>query len=317
MTNITLPQDLLQRPATREDAQDIFEINLEDELAEKSESDSTVADVHELWDDQHTNLEADTCAITNSQGSLIAYTGVASTSDGIMLDVHTKVRRAYPDAANIAAYLLAFAEARARVLLDAKSELPRTLYTWSYSPAMTQLLEQHGYSVASSDYRMEITLNEEPPAPRPLEGIIIRPFVRGQEEHALYAVIAEAFPDIDGEPYRPYDDWYQGVFVNRASYDPSMFYVALDGDQAVGTTICRVYPENGDGFIAQVAVRRAWRQRGIATGLLLTAFGEYYRRGLRHILLDVDTANQTGAHELYRRAGMHVQSQANYMTKEL
>jgi len=311
---------LLQRPATRDDAQSIFDINIEHELAEQKEgeSDSRIDDVFELWDDQRTNLAVDTYAITTPEGTLIGYTGVATTSYGAMLDVHTNVRRAYPDAANIAAYLLDFAATRARILLDAKPELPRKLYTWSFWQEMTQLLEKHGFSAASSDYRMETTLNEEPPAPRSLEGIIIRPFARGQEERAVYNVIAEAFPDIDGKPYRPsYDDWHQNVFVKRASHDPSMFYVALDGDQVVGITLCRTYPENDEGFISQVAVRRAWRKRGIATGLLLTAFGEYYRRGMRHILLDVDTANPTGAHELYRRVGMHIQSRVNYMTKEV
>ncbi len=316
MTDISLPEGLLTRSATRDDAQDIFLLNREHDLAERGESDSTVSDVLELWDNQQTDLNNNTCVITTSDGTLIGYTGVATTSDGVMLDVHTNVRRSALNAAAIAAHLLDFAEARARVLLAEQPMLPRTLYTWSFSPRTTQLLAQHDYIVASTHYRMETTLTAEPPAPRHLEGITIRPFVRGQEDRAVYDVIAEAFPDIDGKPYRPYEDWQKAVFT-RTSYDLSMFYVALAGDQIVGTIICRVYPENGDGFISQVAVRRAWRQRGIGLNLLLTAFKEYYRRGMRHIILEVDANSQTGAHELYRRASMHVQLQVNYMTKAL
>ena len=66
-----------------------------------------------------------------------------------------------------------------------------------------------------------------------------------------------------------------------------------------------------------VAVRRAWRRRNIARGLLSTVFNEYYRRGIREVTLDVDASNLTGAQELYYSMGMRVHYQYSYLEKEI
>jgi mycothiol synthase len=316
MPSITLPADFLTRPATRDDAQAISAICVEHELAAMGVSESTPNDILELWDNEQANLEADTRVVTTLDGKLIGYTCIVMTKRGIMLDPNTTVHSPYKSQP-IGSYLLQFAEERAHTLLQANPTCPRRFYTWSFTPDAFQLFEQHGFTVEESDYRMRIVFDAPLPEPRALDGIIIRPFIPNKEEHAMYDVIAEAFPDIDGVPYRPYEDWYEKVFVKTSSAEPSMFYVAVDGHQVVGTTLCRIYPEVGDGFIWQVAVRRAWRKRGIALNLLYTAFGEYYRRGIRQVLLDVNSLNQTGAYELYIRAGMHKRSQVNSMTKAL
>lgn len=316
MTTIALPADLLVRPATREDAPAISAMNAGYELAAFGTTESTANDVYELWDSEHTNLATDTCAITTRSGELVGYTGVAATNRGIMLDVHTNVQPAYQHQP-IIPYLLQFAEERARALLSAQPDLPRKLYTWSFTPHMTALLQSHGYLVESSDYRMQIDFAGAPPAPQQLEGITIRPFVPGQEERAVYDVIAEAFPDIDGKPYRPFDEWYENVFVKRQGFEPSMLYVAVANQQIVGTTLCRLYPEDNSGYIWQLAVRRTWRKHGIALQLLRTAFAEFYRRGIKRVLLDVASQSQTGAQQLYARAGMHKRSQVDSMQKTL
>jgi mycothiol synthase len=98
-------------------------------------------------------------------------------------------------------------------------------------------------------------------------------------------------------------EWHEGV-LGRQTFDPSLLYVALDGESMVGIVICRAYPEVHQGYINQIAVLHSHRKRGIALHLLLTAFGECYRRGMTNITLDVDTHNATGAHQLYECAGM-------------
>lgn len=166
---------------------------------------------------------------------------------------------------------------------------------------------------------MEITFtdNAPPPAVQSLQGVIIRPFVIGKEQYAVYNVIASAFPDIDGKPYRPFKDWYENVFEKSTSFDPSMLYVALVDNSIVGTILCRIYPELADGYIWQVAVLRSQRGRGIARQLLLTAFNEYYRRGIRRVQLAVDTKSQTGSHQLYTKVGMSKRAQIDTMVKML
>ncbi len=319
MVDIILPEDLHVRSANRDDAQAIAKINSQYELAETGTTESTVNDVFELWDSERMVLTTNTRVITIQSGELVGYTGVAATDRGIMLDVHTTVHPSYQNQPMILAYLHQFAEERARSLCAENPTLSCQLYTWSFTPTTRQALEQNGYIVESSDYRMEISFTDDapPPVPQPLQGITIRPFVAGKEEQAVYNVIAEAFPDIDGKPYRPFEEWYERVFEKSTSFEPSMLYVALVDNQIVGTTLCRIYPEDQDGYIWQVAVLRAWRGRGIARQLLLTAFGEYYRRGIRRVQLSVNSESQTGSHQLYAKVGMHKRSQVDEMTKVL
>lgn len=314
MSIITLPADLLSRAANREDAQAIAEINAGYELAMSGTIESTSSDVRELWDDNQMDLASDTCVVTTAQGKLVGYIGVAGNRRGVMLDVHTTVHPDYRQLPLFAS-LFQFADQRTCALLEADTTRPRRAYTYSFTPAQTTLLQQQGYQVDTSDYRMGIILEEAPPAPQPLSGVTIRTFISGQEERAVHAVIAEAFPDIDGKPYRSYEEWYPGIFESRTSFDPSMLYVALVDNQIVGTVLSRVYPEVHEGYIWQLGMCRAWRKRGIAQQLLRTAFAEFYRRGITRIMLDVDSNNPTGAHQLYASVGLHKRSQVDCMYK--
>lgn len=318
MLTITLPPGLQTRLANKKDAQAISDMNVEHELATMGISESVPDDVLEYWHDEKVDVAHDTLVITTEDGTFVGYTGVAATSRGIMLDANMGVVLAYRESP-VASYLLQFAEERAYAVLSTHPQMPRLLYAWSFTPDVTRLLEQHGFKVESSDYRMRIVFETPPPQPQALEGIIIRPYVPDKEERAVYDVIAEAFPDIDGRSYRPYEEWYENVFVKSSSFDPSMLYVAEVDGQIVGTTLCRIriWNGSGDGHIWQVAVRRAWRKRGIALNLLYAAFSEYYHRGVREVTLDVDSTNTIGAQELYKRAGMYVRSQTDYMVKML
>ena len=92
--------------------------------------------------------------------------------------------------------------------------------------------------------------------------------------------------------------------IERETFDPALWFLAMDGDDVAGVALCPVYPESG--WVRQVAARRPWRRRGIALALLRQAFGEFYRRGKREVGLVVDSYNLSGARDLYERAGMHV-----------
>ena len=58
------------------------------------------------------------------------------------------------------------------------------------------------------------------------------------------------------------------------------------------------------GFVNGLAVRPAWRRRGLGLALLRQAFTWFWERGERRVGLGVDTANPTDASRLYERAGM-------------
>lgn len=58
------------------------------------------------------------------------------------------------------------------------------------------------------------------------------------------------------------------------------------------------------GVVASLAVRPAWRRRGLGLALLRNALGEFHRRGCASVELLVDGDSLTGALRLYERAGM-------------
>jgi ribosomal protein S18 acetylase RimI-like enzyme len=128
-------------------------------------------------------------------------------------------------------------------------------------------------------------------------GITIRPRVEA-DDPAIVAVMADAFDD-------PWDyEEARQEFLVSATYDPSLWFIALDGDEAVGALFG--YIANGRGQISAIAVRDSWRRRGIAGALLRAAFGMFRDRGVADVRLNVDRDNRSGATHLYERAGMRL-----------
>jgi ribosomal protein S18 acetylase RimI-like enzyme len=107
---------------------------------------------------------------------------------------------------------------------------------------------------------------------------------------------------------------------DKEKFDPSLWHIAMDGDQIAGFSICSIErsdPEAPMGWVHALGVRRAWRKRGLGMALLLHSFGEFYRRGYRKAGLGVDASNLTGALRLYERAGMSVFRQYDRYELEL
>ncbi len=303
------------RAPTKDDAQSIAHGVIANEIAETGDAGTIPEDILELWENEETDLQADARVLITKEGDIIGYVGVNQDNHGFKLDAHTHVHPAYHHR-GLEHILLQFAEDRVGHHLESDSTLPRLIRTPSFSPAWTQLLLQEGYTVTSSDWRMEIAMHEMPPAPPPLEGITIRRYRAGQEEKVIHTVVQKAFQDIGSYPSQPFEEWKRGV-LDRSSFDPALLYVALSEEAVVGVIICRSYPDQHQGHINQVAVLRAWRKRGIAFQLLYTVFGEYYRRGMTSVILDVDAHIATGAHQLYQRAGMHKSMQVDNLQKKL
>jgi ribosomal protein S18 acetylase RimI-like enzyme len=77
------------------------------------------------------------------------------------------------------------------------------------------------------------------------------------------------------------------------------------------------WKESDIGWVNDLGVLPRARRRGIALGLLTRAFAEFYSRGERTVGLGVDTQNETGATDLYERAGMHATYTAVIFEKRL
>lgn len=188
--------------------------------------------------------------------------------------------------------------------------------------AGAQLLLDLDYQHVRSGYEMKIELADAPPTPCWPAGITVRSMVAGQEEETVFRALDESFRDHWGHVDRPFAEsfvrWLHHV-RNVPDYDPSLFWLAMDGEQIAGLALC--FPKDNDypdmSWIESLGVRRPWRRRGLALALLHHVFGECYRRGILKIGLGVDATSLTGATRLYEKAGMHIFRQWDNYAKEL
>jgi ribosomal protein S18 acetylase RimI-like enzyme len=141
----------------------------------------------------------------------------------------------------------------------------------------------------------------------------VRTFVPDQDERAAYEAVEDAFRDLWGRPRNPFERFVREI--QKESFDPSLWFLATDGDEIAGLTLCKTLA--GEGWVDVVGVRRHWRNRGLGLALLRHAFTEYHRRGTPRVSLSVDAESITGAPRLYGRAGMRVRESYIIYLKEL
>jgi mycothiol synthase len=116
----------------------------------------------------------------------------------------------------------------------------------------------------------------------------------------------EAFADHWGS--QPFTQERWDHFKNEF-YLPDASYVAYDGEEPVGHVMSGRYPQDfadrgyTHAWILSVGVVRSHRGRGIASAMIGAALEDFRRDGMEYALLDVDSANPTGAHALYEGLG--------------
>jgi len=165
----------------------------------------------------------------------------------------------------------------------------------------------------SAHWRMAITLDAPLPTPDWPAGIAVRTFAPGRDDRAVFEAVEEAFADHWGHTPRAFAEWI--ARTRREDFDPSLWFLAMDGDVIAGVALCRRRPDMG--WVDSLSVRRPWRKRGLGLALLRHSFNEFYRRGKRKVGLGVDAQNLTGALRLYESAGMHVQQAFDLYEKEI
>lgn len=164
--------------------------------------------------------------------------------------------------------------------------------------AADRLLAGAGYVQSRRDLQMIIDLNEAPPQPEWPRNIGVRPFAPDKDERAVYQVYVEAWGmDLS------FEEDFLDRFVRRPSYDPTLWFLAVDGSDVVGAIWAEQTPSMG--WIRQLSVLPSHRGMGIGMSLLRQAFGAFYARRVQRVRLGVDADNKSGAVSLYRRIGMH------------
>ena len=311
-----LPEGLSIRAPAAENLAGVVRLMRECELAEHGEAEAEADDVLGDWQRSGFDPAADAWLIAGAEGEVAGYADLWARSEFTRFNCvgYVQPQRC---GSGIGRLLLRLMEERARELMARAPRDGRVALNNIVSHTnerARRLLEEEGYRAVRHYWRMVIEMDEPPPSPQWPEGVTVRSLLRGRDERPVYAAVQEAFQDNKGFIPTSFEDW-SNFMTERETFDPALWFLAMDGDDVAGVALCPDYPESG--WVRQMAVRRPWRRRGIALALLQQALGEFYRRGKREVGLVVDSYNVSGARDLYERAGMHVARQHDSYEKEL
>jgi mycothiol synthase len=210
----------------------------------------------------------------------------------------------------LSALLLLHGERQVAGLGDGREPVAVHVFRFAGNEAAERLFRALEYAHVRTFWMMRIQLETaEKPDGRNPEAIRIRTFERQTDERAVYDAISEAFIDHWGSWTETFERWrHNRIDGEGARFDPTLWFVAHEGDEVVGAACCSATTPRADetAEVNLLGVRRPWRRRGVGLALLRTAFGEMRRRGIARCELGVDAENPTGATRLYERAGMHV-----------
>lgn len=296
--------DFLVRPPTMSDLEAVRTMLEVCDIAEYGVPDITLEDLRTLWQGPTFNMATDAWMVIAPGDRLIGYADVEHRQH---VRIYT-LTRVLPEYASqgIEEYLLQRAADWAqRQLPLAKPGARVTLNSWTsnQNDAAQRSFERAGFAEVRRHWRMEIEMSETPLAPEWPERVAVRTFIPGQDDRTVFAAIDEAFQDHWGHMEGNYEEWKHWT-IERENFDPSLWFLAFEGDEIAGASLCTYQMD--DGWVDTLAVRRPWRRKGLGIALLLHSFGEFYRRGKYKVGLGVDSQNLTGATRLYERAGMHV-----------
>lgn len=298
-----LPDGFTIRPATMDDIQAVVDLMIASDLAQYDEPDVDPNRVRLDFEEPGHDLERNTWMVFAPDGRLAGFTDTHLYVEDFEVSVDGYT---HPDfwGMGVGTAMLELAEARAHELAQQipGNERVKMMTGIIYKDeGARSLLEGRGWIPVRHFYTMEIELDAPPPEPVWPEGITVRPFVLGQDDYATYEAQEEAFADHWNHAKPPYEEW-ERVKIKGGDLDPSLWFLAVEGDEIVGVALCKY--RAGLAWVQNLGVRKPWRKRGIGEALLLHSFGEFYRRGERRIGLGVDAASPTGATRLYERVGM-------------
>ena len=311
----TPPDGYTARAATREDAEAVARLRNAYQMDESDQGNITTEEQLNDW--QGANLAEDTILVFAVDGGLVAHADIMNRRNiqvSVYGGVHPEHRRH-----GLGTYITRWGAAWTRAHMEqAPDDAQITVqhYVNATNAAAVALMAALDYPYAHTIYVMRIEMDEPPPAPEPVSGIRIRTFMPGQDERATFEAIEEAFRDIRGRAPGDFQWWL--TLTENERQNPGLWYLAEDerNGEIVGTCLARSVPGAG-GWIGGVGVRRPWRRHGLALAMLRSAFGAFYRQGVRAVELSVDAGSPSDAPRVYTRAGMSVSRRISLYRKQI
>ena len=291
------PELVVRAPAPR-DAAAIAEVLNSHAAATGRRADETAERV-ERWFELEDLDPALDMFLAVEGGKIVGYADVSASGDNH--EVVNVDLRVPPGGEPVVERLLDEVERRAGELGD--PGVPIRAYANEGDDTYRAALSRRRFEVVRSSFTMEIDLEATTDEPVWPEGLRSRPFRRG-EERAVYDAYVEAFADHWGFVAESFADWC--TWNLGPDRDTNLWRLVEDRGEIAA--LCMSVPSRGDdrtvGWVGVLAVRRAWRRRGLARALLLESFGLFRSIGRRRAGLGVDSENTTGAIALYEGVGM-------------
>ena len=272
--------------------------------AETGTRDTSSDDVEGDWKMQGFELATDAWVAVAGDGRLVgyAYTGDQHRTGELEADLWTHPQWPEP---GLPARLLGLAERRAGELA-AERAYPNAsvdVFCIAVNRTKRELLRRHGFELRRTIYRMAADLPSDLATPPGPEGIVMRQVRPDADDRVLHQTMTESFTDHFRQSNEPFEAWRERL-LSHADFDPTLWFIAWDGDEAAGAVIA--YDHHDLGWVQGLGVRRPWRRRGIGGALLAHAFAALAARGQLRVELGVDAEGETQPLALYERAGMRL-----------
>ena len=170
----------------------------------------------------------------------------------------------------------------------------------SRDATLRDALAEHGWVHVRSQFEL-VRPADGLPAPDWPEGVTATSL--GDDASEVHRLVYEeaGWADVPGHTVRDLDEWVD-LFVTGE--DPDQQVVARADGRVVGVAVGKVFPDR-TGWVAQVAVHRDQRGRGLGTALLAEAFARRVAAGATQVGLGVSATNPD-ALRLYRRLGLEI-----------
>lgn len=291
------------RPATLADAPVITDLLNAVDLIEIGRGETDLHTVEADLRHPGTDLARDSWLAFDGQ-RLVAYGLLWDESQGERIDAdHYVLPDHQPSGERILDALEARALAKAR---ENGAERAVVHLHLNVAPTLdTGLLRTRGWTVVRRYQvlrRPLVPARDLPPAPP--AGVRVRSCEAEADRARVHALYQTGFAEhFDFQP-RAYDQWLHDVDADTLDWS-LVWIVATDDLGDAGFLIARDDRE-AMGWIRSIGVVGEARGRGLGGFLLRHAFAAFAARGRDTVGLGVDTANATGAPELYARHGMGV-----------
>ncbi|GIH25938.1 hypothetical protein Aph01nite_42480 [Acrocarpospora phusangensis] len=275
------------------DADAIYELVAELDTRVLGRPDMTPADVR----DQLTEPDFDPATdgwLAFDGDRLVGWAWACRKGGSDRVDIDVRIRTAEAEEALWAKVLGRFTGVTADIGIHARDTAQR------------EAARARGFAPATSFHRMRVD-HDGMAAPAFLPGVTVTAGSGDDEEllRAAHAVKEEAFTEHFGNVPQTFEEWADAREASSAHDWGQVLVAKAHGAPAamlVGTN--HFVPDENCGYVLTLAVRPAFRGRGLGKLLLRRAFEADWRRGRTGTILHVDSNNTTPALGLYLSVGM-------------